>query len=361
MQLRCLLILILTSTISVIDLHGQKLPQNFGIEISPKYGFLIPHRATMGHLSKGHVAGGEISAVYQSNGKKKWHHDFLFPKYGVSAYFSDLGYKDVLGTAYGLHTFITLPFIKKNGWSFSSRLGAGVSYVTKVFDQKNNPKNNAISTRLNSLVIIGAEFEKQFKQSSLALGLDMSHLSNGAVKVPNLGLNLVYASIAYTRYFNEIEELKEPTVEENKDPSKWHYYSGLYFSSKQIYPTGGKNYGVVGLTNYIQRKFKTKCIVEAGVDASYNQSVIDDTDGEFTKRDNYQVGAYGAYVLPIHNLQLILGMGGYVLNKVNPNGMVYHRFGARFKLSERLLANITIKSHWAKADFFEYGLIYRWK
>ncbi|PHR44337.1 MAG: hypothetical protein COA32_15100 [Fluviicola sp.] len=342
---------------------AQTIQRNYGIEISPKIGFLIPHRATMGHLLQGHSKGFEISGVIQTDGRKQWHHDYLFPKGGISLYYSDWGNKEVLGTGFGIHGFITLPFIKKKGWSFASRLGAGIGYSTKIFDQTDNPKNNALGTKLNSLVLIGAEIEKQFKRSSIALGVDMTHFSNGAVKVPNLGVNIAYISLAYTYYFKELDQKLKASIHrlENKNPSKWRMYSELVLSTKQIYPTGGRNYGIIGISNFAQYQIKPKCVIEGGVDAVYNQSIIEEKQGDFTARDNFQLGAYAAYILPIHKLQLILGMGGYIVNPVNPNGSVYHRFGSRFKIGKNLYANITIKSHWAKADYFEYGIIYRWK
>lgn len=357
-------IILLATILLHLNAFAQKVQRNYGIEVSPKIGFLIPHRATMGHLLQGHSKGFELSALIQTDGRKQWHHDYLFPKGGISFYYSDWGNREVLGSGFGLHGFITLPFIKKKGWSFSSRLGAGIGYATKVFDQVKNPKNNALGTHLNSLVFIGAEIEKQFKQSSISLGADMTHFSNGAVKVPNLGINIAYVSIAFTYYFKELEQQLEATIErfESDNPSKWKLYSELIVSTKQIYPTGGRNYGILGISNFAQYQFKPKCVVEGGLDAVYNQSIIEEKNiGDFTTKDNFQLGLYGAYVLPIHKLQLLLGMGGYLVNPVNPNGVVYHRFGSRFKIGKRLYANITIKAHWAKADYFEYGLIYRWK
>lgn len=342
---------------------AQTIPRNYGIEFSPKIGFLIPHRATMGHLVQGHAAGFELSGVIQTDGTKQWHQDYLFPKVGVSLYYSDFGNKEVLGSGLGIHGFMTFPFIKKNGWCFASKLGAGLGYTTKVFQQENNPKNNALSTKLNCLVSIGAKFEKQFKQSSVALGVDMTHFSNGAIKVPNLGLNFAYLSLAFTYYFKELIHEVDASIPrlEGDATFKWRFFSELIVSTKQIYPTGGRNYGIIGISNFAQYQFKPKCVVEGGIDAIYNQSIIYEKEGNYNASDNFQFGAYGAFVLPIHKIQLILGMGGYVVNPVNPNGVIYHRFGSRFKISKHLYANFTIKSNWAKADYFEYGLIYRWK
>src|SRR5690554_7947740 len=69
---------------------------------------------------------------------------------------------------------------------------------------------------------------------------------------------------------------------------------------------------------------------------------------------NFQVGVYGAYVLPIHKFHMFVAMGRYLYKPLYPAGMWYHKFGGRFQIIDKLWANISIKSHWAKADYFEY-------
>lgn len=344
----------------LVTLFAQN--QNYGVSVSSQAGFLLPHRSTMAHLNVGHSYGGQLSFVIQTNGNKEWHHDFNFPRIEMNAFFYDLGNQDVLGQTFGVSSGMYLPYFKCKGWSLGSSLALGVGWVTKHYDKVNNPKNNAIGSHLNALVNLGIRLEKQFSNSSLSFETSMTHLSNGAYKLPNLGLNLPLLSFNYTYFFDNLRFENDFTQKNIGLPLKtWSFHTQLVASVKQIYPTGGSTHGVVALTNYFNYRLKPKFVIEGGLDAIYNQSVIKYNKGDHGRIKNFQLGMYAAYVLPVHKIQFILAMGRYIIDPLDPGGHWYHKFGGRFQITERLWGHFTIKSHWAKADYFEYGLSYRWK
>ena len=51
-------------------------------------------------------------------------------------------------------------------------------------------------------------------------------------------------------------------------------------------------------------------------------------------------------------------MGCYVRDRYRPNGPLYHRIGFRYQISNGFYGNITLKTHWAKADYMEAGIGY---
>lgn len=357
-------LILLVLWIGMIFSHSNMSAQtpNIGVSFIPQAGFLMPHRSTMGHLNVGHSFGGQIGAVIQTNGSKKWHHDFFFPRIEMSAFFYDLGNPEVLGQTFGVSSGMYLPYFKYKGWSFGSSLALGVGWVTECYDLIENPKNNVIGSHLNAMVNLGLRIEKLFLNNSIAFEMSMTHLSNGAYRLPNLGLNLPFLGLNYTYFLNGLNYSTEAKEEkEGLSLKNWSFNTQLIGSFKQIYPTGGSLYGVLALTNYAQYRIKEKCIIEGGVDAIYNQSIVNYADGEHNRLKNFQMGLYAAYVLPIHKIQFLVAMGRYIIDPLNPGGLWYHKFGGRFKITERLWGNFTIKSNWAKADYFEYGLSYRWK
>lgn len=336
--------------------------QNVGLSIIPQAGFLLPHRSTMAHLNIGHSFGGQVGVVIQTNGRKQWHHDFLFPRIEMNAFFYDLGNPEILGQTFGVSSALYLPYFKTNGWSLGSSLGFGLGYVTKTYDLVENPKNNVIGSHMNALINLGVRLEKQFTNNAFGLEVSMTHLSNGAYKLPNLGLNLPFLSFNYTHYLNQLAFEDKPSIEENGLAIKsWAFHTQLIGSVKQIYPTGGSTHGVLALTNYVQYRIKKKFILEGGIDANYNQSIIKYNQGNHGRIKNFQLGIYASYVLPIHKMQLLVAMGRYIIDPLDPGGKWFHKFGGRFQISDRLWGHFTIKSHWAKADYFEYGFSYRWK
>lgn len=341
-----------------------QLSESFtGIQGSAKYGFLIPHRSTMEHLVQGHTSFGEVGVSFQMDGSRDWHYDFNLPSVSFVLNFMDFGNREVLGQGFGTQIATYLPYFRKNGWSFGSRLGAGLGITTKVFDQKQNVKNNAIGSHLNALVTFGFKLEKQFTRSSLGLEMNMTHFSNGAFKLPNLGLNIPILGLQYTYYFEDIKysEKGRGVINESEDLSnQFDFFSQLIMSTKQIYPTGGSNYGIVSLTNFTQYSRGGNSKLEAGLDLIYNQSIVREVSGGYGSEKNFQAGVYLAYILHVHNVDFLLGMGRYIHNPLAPHGDWYHKLGTRIHLTEKLSANIVIKSHWAKADYFEYGIAYRW-
>lgn len=356
-------LLIITAIVISTSLNAQfDAGSNFGFEYRQKMGFLLPHRSVMKHLVQGHAHGGELTLMVQASGQNEWESSFNFPRYGLTGYFSDFGFHEVLGRAGGLYMFSEFPFLKKNNWSFNSKLGFGLAYVSRIFDQTNNPKNNSISTHLNSLVVVGLQLNKQFKKDELSVGFDMTHISNGAVKMPNLGLNVPYISIGYTRY---LKEIKYTTTEKTElhpyliQQSKWHLNIIGIGSSRQVYPTGGQNYIINALGLYASKKVKRKVAFDLGFDFMLNQSHKARLETNPKQLELLQIGIYGGYVLPINRLRFTLGFGTYIKNNFNLDGAVYNRFGCRYQFHERWSGNITIKAHWGKADYFEYGLIYR--
>lgn len=356
-------LLIIVSLIISTSLSAQfDKGSNFGVEYRQKIGFLLPHRSVMKHLVQGHSHAGELTLMVQTSGQNEWENSYNLPRYGVTAYFSDFGFKDVLGQAGGAYLFSELPFAKKNGWSFNNKLGFGLAYVSRIFDQTENPKNNSVSTHFNSLVVIGLQVNKQFNQNELSLGVDMTHISNGAAKMPNLGLNVPYLSFGYTRYFHTMNYQSSKNEELHpylKMRKNWQLNLVGIGSSRQVYPTGGANYLVSAIGVYTSKQIKRKVAFDLGFDFMLNQAHQARTEETASQLDLLQVGVYGGYVLPINKLSFTLGFGAYIKNKFNLDGMIYNRFGCRYQFHDRWSINATIKAHWGRADYFEYGLIYR--
>lgn len=331
-----------------------------GLQGNVKYGFLLPHRSTMEHLAQGHSAAVELGVTYQMDGSRKWHRDFNCPSVSFLLSFMDFGNREVLGYGVGTQIRTYLPYFKKNRWSIGSVLGAGLGYSSKKFSQQENVKNNAIGSHLNALVTFGFQAEKQFSKSSLGLEVNMTHFSNGAFKLPNLGLNLPFLGLQYTYYLQDIKYNDDQLVEFESLDKGFDFFTQLILSTKQIYPTGGSNYGVISLTSFTQYTGGGNSKVEAGVDLIYNQSIIREIPGEYGREKNFQAGIYLAYLLDVNNVDLLVGMGRYIYNPLAPIGNWYHKLGARIHLTEKLSANVVIKAHWAKADYFEYGIVYQW-
>ncbi len=345
-----LIVLLMTSLL----VQGQ---QDWGLGLNTKGGFLWVHRGVMGHLPQEHAFSAELSYFIQSKGKKEWHELYKYPSYGLTFIGSSPGNRDVLGTFWGTYLFIDFPLIKKSVYEMDIKVGSGLAYGTKKFNYFSDPKNVAIGSNWNSVIVLGWSHKFKFYNNVISLGLDMTHYSNAAMTVPNLGLNIPFVSLGYSRTIRTSTDPESiPSLMERK---RWYFGLTGVISSKETYPTGGARRAVFGLNGFTRVFLKPKVGMEASIDFIANQAIMNYKPTESKgQRDIIQVGSFIGYILPLDKLHLITGMGVYLRDKYKPEGLMYHKVGLRYYLNENVNINCLLKSHWGSADYFESGISY---
>lgn len=330
------------------------------VEIRPKAGFLIAHRSIMGHAVKEHAYGTELSWYFKGNGEKSWHQPYNNPRYGVSAFAGSVGNNDLFGLYFGAYGFMSIPLIYTERFTFSGRLGAGLSYAPKVYHHETNNLSIATSTHINALVSLAVESRYEIGSHAVNMILDMTHFSNGAMKVPNLGLNIPYVSIGYGY---KIRKANDSIVsQQQQEVQRWEFGALGLVSYKEVYPVGGPKYPIVGFNLVGRRYFKPQVGMEVSLDMMHKGSLrtyapdVPMTDGELL-----QLGAFAGYLLPFNRFHLVVGMGYYLRDKFRFQEPVYHRVGMRYVFDNGINLNLVLKSHWARADYIEYGIGYTLK
>ena len=324
--------------------------QDVKIEACYRLGSLIAHREDMAHLPKGKSSSFEINYFFRRKKKSSDIHES-----GISLTYGSLANKAILGDFFGLSTFYKLPIFSSDKQEFNFRVGAGLGYVTKIFNIENNQKNSAISSYLNAL--IDFSFNHSISISNrydFFYGLAFKHLSNGATRVPNLGLN--YPELKFGLNFNSsninFSSEKDQTFRLKNSIA---FVAGSFF--KQIIENYGVNYPVYYGTVFSQFGLKKKLSFELGVDAMYNSSLIylfyTNKNQIVANNDAFQIGAYVGGNAHIDKLQLLIGMGGYIFDRYRLNGSIYHKLSLRYNPISNFLFGIGIKSHWLNADYFE--------
>jgi hypothetical protein len=99
-----------------------------------------------------------------------------------------------------------------------------------------------------------------------------------------------------------------------------------------------------------------------GVDVLFDSSVIplveQRTSELIRARQAIQVGALFSYSLFFDRFSLKIQQGYYVIDAQRLNGSLYHRIGLRYALKGNFYAQLTLKTHFAKADYGELGIGY---
>jgi hypothetical protein len=357
------------SLFSFISVASVRFNQNdsakYIIETKLHYGFVLSHHKNMAYLTTGHFPCFEINIGKQTRGEQKWQPLYKYPVMGISFWYSNLANPDILGSAYALYPYLNFHLLRNPSFSLNYRFGIGLGYLTKKFDRLDNYKNIAIGTHLNATINMFYELKWMVFQKFYVSGsLGITHFSNGAIKFPNLGINIptVSAGIAYIFPSKTLHyQLADKNVM-NISKNKIDIISILSGSVKEMYPSCGDKFGAFSFTTSFLKPLSIKRKIDAGFDLFWDFSNIRTLKCKNIEiKRSYEAIRYGIHIghqLEFSHLSFITQLGYYLYAKDKSDGPVFMRIGMRYKLTKKILFNLAIKTHYAKADFLECGIGY---
>jgi len=333
-----------------------------GIETNLGYGFIMPHHKAIEYSLEDHISTFDLKLSIPTFGNKYWNQIYRYPYYGVGFYRSNLGNDDIYGYVNALYSYVKVPFIgKSNKANLSWQIAFGASYITKYFDIDDNPQNLAIGSNLNIYIDFSLQSRIPLsKKLSLMNSVRFTHISNGKVKSPNKGLNVISGSIGLLYQFNPTPDrvtLEQPEIE-NKNEYSLIYAGGV--KTKSRYEQG--YYYASSLMFDFNRNYSLKGRWSLGTDIFFDgtsRQFSENTDqADIINSDLYQVGLHAGHDLVMGNLALTFNIGGYIYAPVEVLAPIYSRIGLRYRVNNKFIINYTLKSHWAKASYIEWGIGY---
>ncbi len=332
----------------------------------------------------------------ETDGRKLWQQIYGYPTWGFGYYGVNFFDSEELGTPSAIYAFINAPIIKRfKRWSLNYEVGFGLTYNWKKFDIETNPFQYAIGS--NNTVFIDAGLNVDImlgKRFNFTGGFTFTHFSNGAVRVPNLGINLVAPRVSLKYMFKDRPEFIVQEIPKYK--RDWEYIVLFAASSKQLGFKVTSNedttyvaetYGVftisTGVNRQISHKVKFGLGADIGYDGSYN-SYIKYENNETTEKVNaadgnkLSIGFYGSFELVINKLSVIIQPGWYVYREEwkipdspAPEGVSYprrkpgnsyQRIGLKYHVFENVFAGINVRAYdFSIADYIEWNIGYRIK
>ena len=182
--------LLFVCNLSLIQLSAQ-ITNGLSFEVNGLMGTVIRHSKRLAIPPLKNIIATEIHADWQLKGQQDWHEWHGFPTVGVSAMYLDLGQSEAVGSATGLFSTIGFNILTTRPLSIASQIGMGIGYVTRTYDQFDNPTFNAIGTHLNCMLHLKLRLETPLTPHIKAhLGGTFTHFSNGGARLPNFGLNI---------------------------------------------------------------------------------------------------------------------------------------------------------------------------
>ena len=320
----------------------------------------MAHKASLKALINDYTSYNTLEIGWATYGKKPWESLFRYPTLGIGIYNGSNGNNDIFGKTTALYGFIAAPYHNEKKLSFGYKFGGGMSFVERPFNIDDNIYNIVIGSHLNVYIHIAFELKmKLFKDKVfIKTGLGFTHISNGKIKTPNLGFNILdlHFTAAYflgkqnKRIYKEFPRRKKHT-----------FVAAITGGAKEYNEPNLNKFFAGSIVLEYEYSVMKKSSWGAGLDYFYDGVIHDMYKKEGNNKAFLHANRFGAhlgYVINYNKVGFIVQLGSYINPYYEDISIFYSRIGIRAKFTEHLMGNITMKTHFAKADIVEFGLAY---
>ena len=356
-----LFLLLMISECSFAQEYKSK--DTFTTTLRYHYGVVLPHHKSISYLVNNQISAIELNLGILPDKNRSWAQLYNQPEIGLGLYHTSLGNKDVLGNATAIYPYINFPLKQNEKWQCNLQTGFGIAHAKKHFHPTENYTNVAIGSKFNAFFKLLLNGSYQFaNQWSANAGIGFQHLSNGSINVPNKGLNMATGSIGIQYHFNKMQkQVKAPANYSKLDNELTIIFSG---GIKQVTEIDENKYFASSLSSNYSFGINAKQRIGFGVDLFYDEGA-NRGDWNFSPetsfKDRFSQALFISHDLVIQNFNIITHIGVYTLYKTDPEKPIYTRIGLRYNVSDKIIANLSLKAHLGKADFIEWGIGYRFK
>jgi hypothetical protein len=137
------------------------------------------------------------------------------------------------------------------------------------------------------------------------------------------------------------------------------------FAVKEIGDADGERYPVYAASVSALKNLGYKNKLGLCFDVSWDGSdalLVARTESEpYPAHKLTKPGISAAYEMVLSRLSFAFNFGFYLGGKDKSEGMTYYKAGINYLITKNLTTNLTLKTHFARADFVGIGLGYRFK
>ncbi len=313
----------------------------------------------------------DVALVKQTIGTQAWEQRRHYPVWGVGATYTNYGIDSIYGSAFSLYPFLQTYIIRGKRLEWTLRAGLGIGYATKHYSHAPDwdTLNNVIGSAINNFTLIATDLRYRISSHwSVQAGLNFSHLSNGAIRQPNLGINMYGghlglryrpAGAGQDRIVSDVPHLRNRLLVQARIGWAIDEKSGVI---------GGPIYPVYLASGYLSKRYKGKNKVFLGLDYSYHTRIY-----AFQRNNEVNVGEERAHSWKsavflghewlLGRMSFLAQVGYYVRDAVLKQDPYYEKLGYNFYLlrGERgplkeLCLSALLKTHQAAAELVEFGI-----
>jgi hypothetical protein len=311
-----------------------------------------------------------LSFIKQTTGTNDWEQLRHYPIWGLGLTYTHYGIDSVYGSSIGLCLFAQKYIIrgKRLEWTVSGGLGLG--YATRHYERAPvwDTLNNAIGSAANNYTLMQTDIRYRINANwSIQAGLNFSHLSNGALKQPNLGVNM-YGGHIGLRYWPAGDRPKLITRERPKLRNRILAQARLSMAFNESGNADGPIYPVYMASAYASMRYKSRNKVFLGIDYSYHTRIYAFQRNNEINVGNERANSWKSAVFLGHEwlfgrIGVVAQVGVYVKEAVLRLDPYYEKIGYNLYLLhtehgalKELCVSMLLKTHQSVAELVECGI-----
>lgn len=314
-----------------------------------------------------------IDLKYGVQGQHKpWHALHHFPTYGVGI--GKIWFRpnnNIVGNPVTAYIFYQEPLLRFHKSKLALELKMGLATNWKPYEQFSNPDQKVIGSSVTGYGGVRLNYIHPFSDRlGMTIGAGLDHFSNGRMRSPNRGLNLIGAQVAVNFNINPIHagEFHPQTIKAPDHPVSYELNvvgslgmvtTFAEINDRNFYRLAG-SFSLDGARHYSLRgKYGV------GLDWTYDESLkvlyknnYPSGDVPFSVLNWY--GVHGSHEYMIHRWTIIT-QAGVNLKQVGDKGVWYGRLGVRYDLTQSVFLRLGLRVYGSVvSDFIEWGAGYSW-
>jgi len=362
-MLKYLLLLLFFPLLSSAQAPETSRP--FQVGANMHRGFIIAHSRDLIDVSGSNPFGFELNAHWLMSGEKEIRETGLIAKRGFAAYYFNFDNPDVLGHSVAFVPYVE-PLIRPWGRVYAGvQLGVGGAWLSKVYDEADNPTNLFFSLPFSFWLMLNAKVYAQITPKWQAvLGYNYNHISNGGMKSPNKGMNFPTLNLG-AQYAFQTTQLKKPAKNHDwkTQPKNFGYILAAGSIKNVPAQPGFPNiepsvlYGAQGMFG---RRVGRLSAISAGMEwvhDGYERVLLDRASNNTSA---WKGGLLLGHELLVGRVRFTTHLGPYIFNPARSTDAVYQRYGLYYRFGRHLLVGSTLKAHRHVAEVFELRAGWVW-
>lgn len=328
-----------------------------GLELGIGGGYVLPHRALMQHLVTDHskrmtiAYGKHITGGWTERRKPRGTH-----WQGI-----ELGWTDLGGESLGsIASAVWITRFPGSKWS-NGELGIGVGWSSRPWDVVEAPSSVAISTRWNAgLHAAWSILLFEGERSAWTAKVRFTHFSNGALSLPNLGVNNIGVDLQHQ--WRENHHLPQQKLKDyqTKNRTPFAIEMSVRGGARDVGLPGGALHPIFNLHLLGHHKFKRSQSARwvLANDIGYNQSlrVSGRASGDGRPVDRLQYAALGGVRWDFNRIQITALQGWMITNPDLDLGSSHLMVTMHYECNSAVSVELGLKSFQFRADYPYLGI-----